>query len=120
MTNKIDGRIGDTAIIGCGTYANSICAVSCTGIGEYFIRTTIASLVANLMEYGGLSLEEATHKAIHEHQAMLGGEGGLIAIDNQGHIAMPYNSQGMYRGLVNELDDSQKVYIWNTDENALK
>ncbi|WP_299211570.1 isoaspartyl peptidase/L-asparaginase family protein [uncultured Aquimarina sp.] len=117
MTNKLDGRIGDTAIIGCGTYAhNNTCAVSCTGIGEYFIRATVASLVSNLMEYDGLSLEEATKKAIHDHQGKLGGEGGLIAIDHLGNISMPYNSEGMYRGSINESTDERKVFIWEEDE----
>lgn len=117
MTNKIDGRIGDTALIGGGTYANNTtCAVSCTGIGEFFIRATAASLVSNLMEYGSLSLKEATKKAI-EHQAKLGGEGGLIAIDYLGNIAMPYNSGGMYRGFISEHNNERKVFIWNEEEN---
>ncbi|WP_194768577.1 isoaspartyl peptidase/L-asparaginase family protein [Tamlana sp. I1] len=113
MTNKLDGRVGDTAVIGCGTYANNkTCAVSCTGIGEYFIRGTVASLVSNLMEFANLSLEEASKKAIQE-QGVLGGEGGLIAIDKDGKIAMPYNSGGMYRGYVTETD--KKVMIWDTE-----
>ncbi|WP_445738011.1 isoaspartyl peptidase/L-asparaginase family protein [Mariniflexile sp.] len=117
MTNKLDGRIGDTAMIGAGTYANNkTCAVSCTGVGEFFIRATVASLVSHLMEYGGLSLEEATQKAIHEHQAKLGGDGGLIAIDSNGNISMPYNSNGMYRGFVNESLKEQNVFIWDDVE----
>lgn len=116
MTNKIDGRIGDTALIGSGTYANNkTCAVSCTGIGEFFIRATVASLVSNLMEYGGLSLKEATQKAI-DHQEELGGEGGLIAVDAEGNIAMPYNSEGMYRGLICEHLNTKEIYIWDKKE----
>ncbi|WP_224485483.1 isoaspartyl peptidase/L-asparaginase family protein [Robertkochia aurantiaca] len=114
MTNKIDGRIGDTALIGCGTYAdNKTCAVSCTGTGEYFIRAVVAATVSHLMEYGGLTFEEAAQKAI-DKQADLGGDGGLIAIDSQGKITMPYNSEGMYRGYVTA--DEKKVYIWNQPE----
>lgn len=117
MTNKLDGRIGDTAIIGAGTYANNkTCAVSCTGVGEFFIRATVASLVSNLMEYGGMSLEAASHKAIHEHQAILGGTGGLIAIDCEGNITMPYNSEGMYRGYSSESSNTRKVFIWDVEE----
>lgn len=115
MTNKLDGRVGDTAIIGCGTYANNkTCAVSCTGIGEYFIRATVASLVSNLMEYGKLSLEEASKIAIHDHQGKMGGEGGLIAVNKEGEISMPYNSGGMYRGFVTNTD--KKVFIWDNEE----
>ncbi|AJR04238.1 isoaspartyl peptidase/L-asparaginase family protein [Siansivirga zeaxanthinifaciens] len=118
MTNKLDGRIGDSAIIGCGTYAkNKTCAVSCTGIGEFFMRATVASTVSHLMEYGGLSLEAAAHQAIHEHQAKLGGDGGLVAIDAQGNITMPYNSQGMYRAFVNEGSNKRGVFIWDEAEN---
>ncbi|MCM5661438.1 isoaspartyl peptidase/L-asparaginase family protein [Galbibacter mesophilus] len=115
MTNKLDGRVGDTAIIGCGTYANNkTCAVSCTGIGEFFIRATVASTVSNLMEYGQLSLEEASKIAIHEHQGKMGGEGGLIAVDKNGGFTMPYNSGGMYRGFVTDSD--KKVFIWDDEE----
>ncbi|QLE01890.1 isoaspartyl peptidase/L-asparaginase [Galbibacter sp. BG1] len=115
MTNKLDGRVGDTAIIGCGTYANNkTCAVSCTGIGEFFIRATVASLVSNLMEFGKLSLEEASRIAIHEHQGKMGGEGGLIAVGSDGKFTMPYNSGGMYRGFV--TNEEKKVFIWDEEE----
>ncbi len=103
MTNKAWGRIGDSPLIGAGTYANNkTCAVSCTGHGEYFIRGVIAYDVSCRMEYGEASLEEAAEKAINDRLKNLGGEGGLIAVDARGNIAMPFNSEGMYRGMKNE------------------
>ncbi|MBC7847832.1 MAG: isoaspartyl peptidase/L-asparaginase [Flavobacterium sp.] len=117
MTNKLDGRIGDSAIIGAGTYANNkTCGVSCTGVGEYFIRATVASLVSNLMEYGKKTLEQATQITIKEHLTQLGGEGGLIAIDNQGNVNFSYNSDGMYRGYVSQKTNEKKIYIWDNEE----
>lgn len=99
MTNKKFGRVGDSPLIGSGTYANNeTCAVSCTGSGEYFIRGVVAYDVSCLMEYQGLSLQEACDKVIHERLVKLGGDGGLIAIDTQGNIALPFNTDGMYRG----------------------
>lgn len=98
MTNKKWGRIGDTAIIGAGNYANNAtCAVSCTGSGEYFIRGVVAYDVSCLMEYKGLSLQEASEKVIHDRLIKIGGDGGLIAVDSAGNIALPFNSEGMYR-----------------------
>ena len=98
MCNKKYGRIGDSPIIGAGTYANNkTCAVSCTGHGEFFIRGVVAYDISCLMEYAGLSLEEACHRVVMEKLVAVGGEGGLIAVDAQGHIAMPFNSDGMYR-----------------------
>ncbi len=115
MTNKMEGRIGDSAIIGSGTYAqNKTCAVSCTGIGEYFIRATVASYVSNLMEFAGMSLEDAANKAIHEHHGNLGGDGGLVAVDSNGNVTMSYNSAGMYRGYVNATE--RKLYVWDEEE----
>lgn len=100
MTNKEFGRIGDSPIIGAGTYAgNQTCAVSCTGDGEYFIRSGVAHDVAALMEYKGLSVREAAQVAI-DKVGKLGGTGGLIAIDSKGNFAMPFNTSGMYRGVV--------------------
>ncbi|MDZ4824644.1 MAG: isoaspartyl peptidase/L-asparaginase [Flavobacteriales bacterium] len=99
MTNKQWGRIGDTPIIGAGTYANNkTCAVSCTGHGEFFIRAVVAYDVSCLMEYGGMSLQEASQLVINEKLVKLGGEGGFIAIDASGNICLPFNSEGMYRG----------------------
>jgi beta-aspartyl-peptidase (threonine type) len=99
MTNKRSGRIGDSPIIGAGTYADSTCAVSCTGDGEYFIRATAARDVSALMEMRGLKLPEAAQTVI-DKVARLGGTGGLIAIDKSGNIALPFNTSGMYRGHV--------------------
>ncbi|NOZ04294.1 MAG: isoaspartyl peptidase/L-asparaginase [FCB group bacterium] len=101
MTNKRFGRVGDSPIIGAGTYANNqTCAVSATGHGEYFIRGVIAYDVSALMQYGGLSLTEAADKVIMEKLSAMGGSGGIIAIDRDGNIAMPFNTAGMYRGYV--------------------
>jgi beta-aspartyl-peptidase (threonine type) len=100
MTNKRPGRVGDSPVIGAGTYANNAaCAVSATGDGEYFIRATIARDVATLMEYRGMSLRDAAQTAL-DKVSKLGGTGGLIAIDRQGDIALPFNTSGMYRGYI--------------------
>jgi len=98
MTNKKWGRVGDSPMIGAGTYANNnTCAVSCTGSGEYFIRGVVAYDVSCLMEYKGLSLDEAANEVIQNRVLQLGGDGGLIAVDTKGNIAMPFNTEGMYR-----------------------
>ena len=98
MTNKRYARIGDTPLIGAGTWADARCAISCTGHGEYFIRAVAAYDVACLMEYKGLSLEEACRVVVHDKLAPAGGEGGLIAVDAAGNVTLPFNSDGMYRG----------------------
>ncbi|WP_426058976.1 isoaspartyl peptidase/L-asparaginase family protein [Hymenobacter sp. B1770] len=98
MTNKRYARIGDTPIIGAGTWADTRCAISCTGHGEYFIRAVAAYDVACLMEYKNLSLEEACRIVVHDKLAPDGGEGGLIGIDAAGNVTLPFNSEGMYRG----------------------
>lgn len=101
MTNKKWGRVGDSPMIGAGTYANNAtCAISCTGSGEFFIRGVVAYDVSCLMEYRGLSLADAAHEVIQNRVLQLGGDGGLIAVDAQGNIAMPFNTEGMYRGFV--------------------
>lgn len=98
MTNKKWGRVGDSPMIGAGTYANNrTCAVSCTGSGEYFIRGVVAYDVSCLMEYKGMSLQDAASEVIHQRILNIGGDGGLIAVDAQGNIAMPFNTEGMYR-----------------------
>jgi len=97
MTNKRYSRIGDTPLIGAGTWADARCAISCTGNGEYFIRAVAAYDVACLMEYKGLSLEEAARIVVQDKLAPVGGEGGLIAIDANGSVTLPFNSEGMYR-----------------------
>ncbi len=99
MTNKRYSRIGDSPIIGAGTYAeNASCGISATGHGEFFIRYTVAHDVAALIKYKGLTLGDAADLVVHEKLKSAGGEGGLIALDKKGNIAMPFNSEGMYRG----------------------
>jgi len=98
MTNKRYGRVGDSPIIGAGTYANNAqCAVSCTGHGEFFIKAVVAYDVFCLMEYKQLSLEEACRIVVKEKLVKIGGEGGLIAVDKMGNINLCFNSDGMYR-----------------------
>jgi beta-aspartyl-peptidase (threonine type) len=99
MTNKRFGRIGDTPIIGAGTYAdNATCAVSATGVGEYIMRGVSSYDIAALMQYRNLSLLDAADEVIMRKLTDLGGDGGVVAIDRAGTIAMPFNSKGMYRG----------------------
>jgi beta-aspartyl-peptidase (threonine type) len=99
MTNKRYGRFGDVPVIGAGTYAdNATCGVSCTGHGEYFIRYAVGHDMTALMAYKGMSLEAAGQHIIHEKLKGAGGAGGLIAIDKNGNITMPFNTPGMYRG----------------------
>ena len=105
MTNKKFGRVGDTPIIGAGTYADEFCAVSCTGHGEYFMTNLTAFDVAARMKYSGLSLDNAAQESI-DHLTKLEGEGGLIAVDAQGNISLPFNSEGMYRGSVNSKGET--------------
>jgi beta-aspartyl-peptidase (threonine type) len=110
-TNKRAGRIGDSPIIGGGTYANNAtCAVSATGDGEYFIRATVAYDISALMEYRGMKLQEAAQTVL-DKVAKLGGTGGLIAIDGEGNMALPFNTSGMYRGYV-DLDGKFVVEIY--------
>ncbi len=100
MTNKQFGRIGDSPVIGAGTYANNkTCAISCTGHGEPFIRAVTAYDVSCLMEYKGLSLEEAMNIVVHDKLMKIEGEGGMIGVDAKGNAAMVFNSEGMYRGM---------------------
>jgi len=98
MPNKLPGRVGDSPVVGAGCYANNASvAVSCTGTGEVFIRALAAYDIAALMDYGGLSLSEACERVVMEKLPALGGSGGLIAIDHEGNVALPFNSEGMYR-----------------------
>jgi beta-aspartyl-peptidase (threonine type) len=99
LTNKARGRVGDTPIIGAGTYANDAsCAVSGTGQGEFFIREVVAHDICALVQYRHLKLAEAAHEVIQVKLRALGGEGGVIAVDPAGNIAMDFNSAGMFRG----------------------
>jgi len=112
MTNKRYGRVGDSPMIGAGNYANNkTCAVSCTGSGEFFIRGVVAYDVSCLMEYKGLSLKEASEEVINKRILEIGGDGGLIAVDSQGNISMPFNTEGMYRGIkTSEGEDLVSIY----------
>ena len=102
MTNKKYGRVGDSPIIGAGTYANNTtCAISCTGHGELFIRSVVAYDISCLMEYKGLSLKQACDSVVYDKLVKIEGEGGLIALDAKGNIELPFNSEGMYRACVN-------------------
>jgi len=99
MTNKHSGRVGDSPIIGAGTYAkNGVCAVSATGHGEYFIRTVAAYHICNAVEYRGLTLEDAAREMLHAVLPSLGGQGGVIAVDASGRVVMDFSSEGMFRG----------------------
>lgn len=98
MTNKKWGRVGDSPMIGAGNYANNkTCAISCTGSGEFFIRGVVAYDVSCLMEHKNMSLKAASDEVIHKRILEIGGDGGLIAVDREGNIAMPFNTEGMYR-----------------------
>lgn len=102
MTNKKYGRVGDSPIIGSGTYAdNRTCAISCTGHGEYFMRLNIAYNIHAQMLYGNKSLMDAANHAIHKELSHLGGDGGIIGIDTRGQVVMIFNSEGMYRAKAN-------------------
>lgn len=98
ITNKQVGRVGDTPLIGAGTYADTTCAVSATGTGEMFIRTVAAYDIAAQMAYAGRSLEEAAARVVHDRLPAIGGSGGLIAVDARGRVTLPCNTAGMYRG----------------------
>lgn len=102
MTNKRFGRIGDSPVIGSGTYANNAtCAISCTGHGEYFLRAVVAHDISCLMEYKGLSIQEACNVVVKDKLVKMGGEGGLIAVDAKGNYDFCFNSAGMYRAMRN-------------------
>lgn len=111
MTNKRYGRVGDAPIIGAGTYAdNNTCAVSATGHGEYFIRSVVAHDIAVLMEYKGYSVKKAADEVVMKKLVERKGEGGVIALDRKGNIAMPFNSAGMYRGYIKEGKSEVLIY----------
>ena len=112
MMMKKFGRVGDSPIIGAGTFAdNNTCAVSGTGYGEYFIRLGIARDISDLMAYKNLTLNDAANEVIMKKLPLLGGDGGIIALDKNGNIAMPFNTEGMYRGyLMNGEKPVIKIY----------
>lgn len=106
MTNKRWNRIGDAPIIGAGTYANNAtCAVSSTGWGEFFIRSVVAYDISALMEYKGMSLQDAAREVIQKKVPALGGDGGIVAIDKDGNVAMEFNTSGMYRATMNSKEE---------------
>jgi beta-aspartyl-peptidase (threonine type) len=112
MSDKKYGRIGDSPIIGAGTYANNnTCAVSATGWGEYFIRLSVAHDISAMMEYGGLSLQAAADSVVMKKLPALGGDGGIIALDRNGNISMTFNTDGMYRGYIKKRGEA-KVFIF--------
>lgn len=115
MTNKRWGRVGDSPLIGCGTWADACCAVSGTGWGEYFIRNAVAHDVAARIAYGGASLRDAADAVIMQEVPSLGGDGGAIAVDARGNIALPFNTSGMYRGWI-AADGSRGTAIFREDE----
>lgn len=111
MTNKRFGRIGDSPVIGAGTYANNkTCAISCTGHGEPFIQSVVAYDVSCLMEYKGMSLQEACDTVIKDKLVKIDGEGGLIAVDGQGNGLFSFNSKGMYRGMKSSAGTEEIAY----------
>lgn len=115
MTNKQAGRVGDSPIVGAGCYANNAnVAVSCTGTGEVFMRTLAAYDIAALVEYSGLSLKQASERLVMEKIPLLGGSGGIVAVDRDGNIALPFNSDGMYRGY-GYVGDGVVVGIWREE-----
>jgi L-asparaginase / beta-aspartyl-peptidase len=115
MTNKRYGRIGDSPVIGAGTYANNeTCAVSATGHGEYIIRSVVAYDISALMEYAGMTLADAAERVVMERLAERGGSGGIISIDRNGNVALSFNTEGMHRGYV--LDDGIFVVKLYGDE----
>src|SRR5688572_30010403 len=108
MTNKQWGRVGDSPIIGAGTYANNkTCAISCTGHGEPFIKAVASYDVSALMEYKGMTLHEAMHEVVNVKLVNMEGEGGMIGINAKGEVAMIFNSAGMYRAMMNSKGETQ-------------
>lgn len=112
MMNKLPGRVGDSPIIGAGTYAHhSTCAISCTGYGEYFIRYAAAHTVHLKMLYQNKSLQQAVHEVLFDELLPVGGTGGMIGIDKNGNITMDFNTTGMYRGY-KLSDGSQGTFLF--------
>lgn len=119
MTNKRYNRVGDSPIIGAGTYANdATCAVSATGHGEYFIRYTVAHDISALMEYKGMSLDDAAREVIKDKLVRAGGTGGVITLDCRGNISMPFNTEGMYRGYKTS-EGNNGVFIFSDEPDRL-
>jgi beta-aspartyl-peptidase (threonine type) len=116
MTLKMWGRIGDSPVIGAGTYAdNATCGVSATGHGEFFIRNVVAYDIAALMKYAGLSLAEAADRVVHGTLKEQGATGGIVALDRDGNVAMVFNTPGMYRGYA-RANGERGVFIYGDAE----
>ncbi len=112
MTNKKYGRVGDSPIIGAGTYAdNQSCGVSCTGHGEYFIRYAVAFDINALMKYKNMSLKDAAAEVVSNKLVKAGGEGGIIAIDKNGNVVMEFNTTGMFRGYV-DMNGKKEILLF--------
>jgi beta-aspartyl-peptidase (threonine type) len=119
MTNKRFGRVGDSPVIGAGTYANNnTCGVSCTGHGEYFIRAAVAHDISALMEYKGYTVEQAAKEVVMKKLVKMGAEGGVVAMDAKGNLAMVFNSEGMYRGYMKK--GGKPVVLIYKDEGSKK
>ncbi len=112
MTNKRYGRIGDSPIIGAGTYANGQCGISATGHGEYFIRAAVTYDICALVAYKEMSINDAADKVIHDKLKAMGGDGGVVGLDNQGNIMMSFNTAGMYRASI-DTDGNVTIKIYN-------
>ncbi|MES2858797.1 MAG: isoaspartyl peptidase/L-asparaginase [Pseudomonadota bacterium] len=115
MTNKKWGRVGDSPIIGAGTYADARCGVSATGWGEFFIRTVVAHDICARVAYRGDALQKAAGDVVMGEVPALGGDGGVIALDAEGNISMPFNTSGMYRGWI-KPDGSRGTAIFRQDD----
>jgi beta-aspartyl-peptidase (threonine type) len=116
LTNKRYGRVGDSPVIGAGTYAeNATCAVSCTGYGEEFIRAVAAHEVAARIRYAGESLDRAAEALVHQLLSGLDGKGGLVAVDRSGRVALPFNTEGMYRAWKTTASGESGVAIFNDE-----
>lgn len=116
MTNKKFGRVGDVPVIGAGTYAdNRTAGISATGHGEYFIRGVVAYDIASRMDYAGEDLNTAADAVVMDKLGELGGTGGIVALDRTGAIAMPFNTEGMYRGYI-DVDGNMEVLIYGLDD----
>jgi len=112
MTYKMKGRVGDSPIIGAGTYAdNNTCAVSATGHGEYFIRNVVAYDISALMKYEDMTLQQAADEVIMNKLRAIGGDGGIVAVDKDGHVSMTFNTAGMYRGFI-KSNGKREVLIY--------
>ncbi|HET7844459.1 MAG TPA: isoaspartyl peptidase/L-asparaginase, partial [Xanthomonadales bacterium] len=117
MTNKRWGRVGDSPIIGAGTYANDRCGVSATGWGEFYIRATVAHDICARVAYRGDALAKAADDVVLGVVPKLGGDGGVIALDRDGNVAMPFNTEGMYRGTI-DAKGNVRIAIYHEDAAA--